>query len=321
MSPDSNTPLPKQPRRTWRQWSKRTRVRIGFVLMLIVAISAFSWWWPRRGMVAIVWAGGGFFELELNQRLINFSRRLPAPVASVVTPWLASHGGWLSTDDRIESVTLDSVRSPDFDLAWLRRFHHLQSMTIHGRHIGAGLRRMSGLKQLTSIDLYDVQPTSDLGELRHLPNVREMTIRLHTDTDGALDGLRLLPNLRSITFRVQPKPCAIRGAGQCANLESIHLANGIVDDDNLRYLDGLTRLRTFVSDGKNPIGKIGLRHLVTISSLESVQLRSTLATKEELLVLASLPKLKRLIVGGPNLTHDDLGQLMDAMPNCIVILY
>ena len=52
----TNSTTEQHPRRTWRQWSKLARVRIGFVLMLIVAISAFAAWLPRRNMLAVMMA-------------------------------------------------------------------------------------------------------------------------------------------------------------------------------------------------------------------------------------------------------------------------
>ena len=58
MSIDLKPTSQQQSRGTWRQWSKLARVRIGCVLMLIVALSLFSWWWPRRGTVAVVSVGG-----------------------------------------------------------------------------------------------------------------------------------------------------------------------------------------------------------------------------------------------------------------------
>ncbi len=316
MSIDLKPTSQQQSRGTWRQWSKLARVRIGCVLMLIVALSLFSWWWPRRGTVAVVSVGGWVGAGDLQSELKKYSRRLPIPMAKIVQPWLASHGGWVGIDEQVTSADLTRVRSSQFDPGWLRRFPRLQSVSIHGRLVGPKMRDLAGLTKLTSVTVEKLPATGDLGELRHLPNLRSLRIMLHTASGGGLDRLPLLPNLRVVQFSVQPSAEAIRSVGQCSNLEIVLLGSGVTDDDHLRFLAGMTKLHAIHAHGGNPIGVAGLSHLARITSLIRLDIFSTSATDDEIQVLASLSNLTFLTVHGPKLTQPGIDRLKSAMPGC-----
>ncbi len=316
MSIDLKPTSQQHPRRTWRQWSKLARVRIGLVLMLIVALSLFSWWWPRRGMVVVVSVGGWINAVDLQRELKKYGRGLPAPMAKIVQPWLASHGGWVGIDEQVTSADLSRVQSPRFDLAWLQRFPRLETLAIHGRLVGHKMRDLAGLTNLTSVTVEKLPSTGDLGELRHLPKLRSLTIKLHTATGGGLDRLPLLVNLRVVRFSVQPSAEAIRSVGQCSNLEIVLLRSGVTDDDHLRFLAGMTKLHAIHAHGGNPIGIAGLSHLARITSLTRLDIFLTSATDDEIQVLASLSNLTFLDLHGSNVTQAGIDRLKAAMPNC-----
>ena len=119
MSTELKLPLPQSPRRTWRRCSRLARVRIGFVLMLIVAISVFTWWWPRRGIVAVVWMGGDVADPQIVNDIQMAGRNLPVGIQSFLWPNLSPYMGWLSTDDRIVGVDLSNVSAKEINLSAL----------------------------------------------------------------------------------------------------------------------------------------------------------------------------------------------------------
>ena len=306
----------QRPRRTWRQWSKLARVRIGCVLMLIVAISVFSLWWPRRGIVSVAWMGGGVHDPEFYDQVRNACRNLPAPIGSLVRKWNRPHTSWLSIDDRIENVDLSKVRSQLIDSGVLRRFPRLGYLVLHARHVSPGLERLTGVDSVHGVWVTGLQPTSDLGELRHLPSLEDLDIETCPTSGGGFEHLSRLPKLKRILFDRSPTTAAIRGVGQCPGMEELYLQSGFADEDDIQFLHETMSLREFRMAGKNPVGATGLKHIAQIPSLEMLVLNPTSATDEELQVLASLTKLKSFYVRGPNLTRAGIDRLKEAMPNC-----
>lgn len=315
-----NTEAPLTPsqqlRRTWRQWSKLARVRIGFVLLLIVAISAWSVWWPRRGMVAVAAMGGSFDDPQMSNRIQIASRRPPDPILSLIGPWLGPHLHWLTADDRIESVNLFEVYLRQPNLTPLKRFPRLNSLILQGRHLGPGLERLATMNSLRSVYVGGMERTTDLGELRHLPNLEEVVLGSAPATVGGIERLSLLPKLETIVFNHSPSSLAMHGLGQCVELKSLVLSGGIDDPECLRFLPQLRKLRDLHVNGGSSVEVNGLTYIAKTPSLESLFLLSTEVTDEELQVLAVLTKLKGLDIRGSNITQAGIDRLKTAMPNC-----
>ena len=310
-----STPL-QQPRRTWRQWSKLARVRIGFVLMVIVAISVFTWWWPRRGMVAIAWMGGDVGDPQIVNDIQIAGRNLPAWIQTHLWPILSPYMGWLSTDDRIVGIDLRKASAKEINIAVLSRFPQLNNLVLHGRHVGPGLTGMKGLVRLKQTWIDQLQATSNLGELRHLPSLTELDIATCPVTGGGFEELLLLPKLKSILFDDPPSSSAMIGLGQCDKLEKLIMQSGVVDEDDFRHLIGMTGLRELRSFGEYSLGAVGLKHISQLSSLDYLLLNGTSATDDELQVLATLMKLKTFYLRGSNLTQTGIDRLKEALPDC-----
>ena len=316
MSSETPSLPPKQPRRTWRQWSKLARVRIGFVLMLIVAISVFTWWLPRRGVVAVAWIGGRVGDPQIVDQVQIAGRNLPVSIQAILWPWLEPRMSWLSIDERIVSVDLSQVQSPQLDLVVLRRFPRLTWVVFHGRHVGPGLKQMKGVNSLHSIAVDSVQSESDLGELRHFPNLEELDITTCPNSGGGFERLSLLPKLKKLLFDSPSSHIAMRGVSQCPAVKAIVLQGGSADEDDLRFLSDMASLIEFRTFGRNPVGVTGLRHIAKTSSLETLLLNPTSATDDELQVLGTLTKLKSFYVRGSNLTQSGIDRLKAALPDC-----
>ena len=316
MTISSPSTPPQQPRRTWRQWSKLARVRIGLVLMLIVAISLFSWWWPRRGMVAIAWMGGDFSDPQIANDFQIAGQNLPVWLEDILWRNLSPNVDWLSTGDRIVGIGLTNVTAKGINLNTLDRFPRLDNLVLHGRHIGPVLKGIERGDRLLHIRINQLQTTSDLGEFRHLPSLAVLDIATCPVTGGGFEHLPMLPKLTGVIFSDPPSSSAIIGVGQCCKLETIHLSRGVIDEDDLRHLSGMTGLRSVCSGGT--FGAEGLKHISKLSSLEFLWLNGTSATDDEVQILATLTKLKDFYVRGQNLTQSGIDRLKKALPNCSI---
>ena len=284
--------------------------------MLIVVVSIFSWWWPRRGIVAVVWMGGSVHDPQIVEQVRTIVCKFPAPIQAMVWPWMRTHASWLSIDNQVVNVDFHRVQSQQIDPGVLRRFPRLGFLSLHARHVGPGLEQVTGVDSVHGVWVDGLQPTSDLGELRHLPNLEELDVGTCPTSGGGFENLSRLPKLKQLLFDGPPSPAAIRCVSQCPQLEKLSLQGGIAHEDALQFLcdmQGLRDLRVYM---RNPVGATGLKHSAQIALLETLILNPTSATDEELQVLAALSKLKSLYVRGPSLTKAGIDRLKEAMPNC-----
>ena len=171
------------------------------------------------------------------------------------------------------------------------------------------------MRRLQQMWIDQLQTTSDLGELRHFPSLTELDIATCPETGGGFERLSLLPKLKSLLFDDPPSTSAIIGVGQCRSLEKLSMQSEVVDEDDIRHLSGMIGLRELRSFGKHSFGAVGLKHISQLSSLDYLLLNGTLATDDELQVLARLTKLKTFYVRGSNLTQAGIERLKDALPD------
>ncbi len=305
MSIDSKPSLPHKPRRTWRQWSKLARVRIGFVLMLIVAISVFSWWWPRRNMLVIEWGGGVVQEVQVNTAQL----------------WSLPFLRLISTDSQVNWVFLGERQ---VDSAWLRRLQglpRLERIGIPDAHLGPGLDQLAGHRSLLFVHIMPLKTESDLGELRRLPFLKSLVVCQPAPVGGGWKNLRDVHTLRFLDVDdVTSCGDLFKQIADVPQLEmfSITLERCDVGGDEVKPLSTLTRLKEFRISGTGSVEGCALKHLAQIQSLELLSLDNCSASNDELQVIAELPNLKSLRFGGPNTTPQGIDLLKLAMPNCII---
>ena len=315
------SPAPsQQPRRTWRQWSKQARVRIGFVLLLIVVLSLFSWWWPRRGMVSIRWNDGGFMDVTLREQFDRVRGHLPPLCSKLLQPVVFNWSGWLSSDARVQQVYLDSPQSQQIDLRMLSRFSQLHLLSLTGRRLGADLGHLTKLKHLSVLFLSDFNENSDLSVLRQLPHLESLLIGRHPNTGCDYEVLREIPNLKTVYFERIAQSEAVKAIGQCPQVRWLTFANGVIDASSLMHLKGMTGLQSLYFHRCEFIDGEVLSHIAEIENLENLQLDVTTISDNELRLLARLTKLKTLSIGGAGLTQAGIERLQQAMPSCRVSL-
>ena len=320
------SPTPsQQPRRAWRQWSKLARVRIGFVLLLVVAISVFALWWPRRGVVAVLFMGGDVYDAHAVDRIKSLQSRVAIDVWAVIGPWIEPHASWLATDGQVCHVYLYNTPSAEGLFKHLRRFPRLSSVALHAGQVGPALDELAEIKTLKTVDVLGVQASDHLGELNRLPHIAELSVYGGCPkTGGGWKGLRDMPHLRSLRIEYPASFEALEEVGQIPSLNWLILMNGVQKDDDLRLLSGSRTLRFFdVSRGSGVKGRVaggigaeGLKHLARIHSLEMLTLHLCSATDDEFQVLAELHNLKRFSIGKTNVTPDGIDRLKRALPKC-----
>ena len=312
----TNSTTEQHPRRTWRQWSKLARVRIGFVLMLIVAISAFAAWLPRRNMLAVRMAGVKVSDDHLRYRIDVVMRAcLPFSVWGKFLPWLEENSGLLSTDGQIANIDL-----PDADVSVatrnrLRNFPRLVGAGVCPRHLGTPLDSLASLDKLSFVWITGLQANSDLGELRRLPHLEHLWLSKPSATGGGWKNLRDLPALKHLGLDRASSCTALKEIGPIPALGVLRFQYCRIQDDDLRALSGCPRLRNFSASGSSAIGAAGMKYIANCTSLETVTMTCS-ANEEELQVLAALTKLKSLDVRGSIITQAGIDRLKTAMPNC-----
>lgn len=301
------------------------RVRISIVLLLVVAISAFALWWPRRGVVAVLIMGGDVHDPYSVDRFQSLKSRVPIDVWAVIGPWIEPYASWLATDRQVMQVNLVDTSSAASLFKHLRRFPKLYDVAIHARQVGPALDELAAIKTLTRVGVCFLQASDHLGELNRLPHIQKLNVSGGCPkAGGGWKGLRDMPHLRSILIEYPASFDALEEVGQIHSLRDLILMNGVRNDDDLRLLSGNGALRFFqASQGSGVrglvaggIGADGLKHLARIHSLEMLILHLCSATDDEFQVLAELHNLKRFSIGKTNVTPDGIDRLKRALPKC-----
>lgn len=294
-------------------------MRIGFVMMLIATASAFAVWLPRRNMLAVLIMDGKVSDDDLRYRVEDVLREwMPFSISGRTLPWLERNSGWLSTDDRILCVEL-----PDSDVSLtamkrLRNFRNLTGVSVYPRHLGPTLAPLASIETLDFVWIDGLQPESDLGELKQLPQLVFLWISKPSAIGGGWKNLQDLPRLKTLGLDAASSCSALRGIESAPSLEALVLQNSVFQDDDFQSLSGCTRLSLFRTQGSSAVGATGLRHLARCTSLETLSM-SCSANDDELQVLAELRNLKRLEVRGSNISPEGIDRLGRALPECAIV--
>ncbi len=304
MSIDLRPTLQQQPRRTWRQWSKLARVRIGFVLMLIVALSLFSWWLPRWNSLAAIWGGAQVFCDQSSTQRLPMALRMNIPPAILTL---------FDTDDVMNVVWLDDAQ---VDVAWLsvmQKFPRLDQFAIPGALLCPELSCLSKHRVYIA-EIHALAPESDLGQLRELPFLSELIVVNPPKSGGGLKNLREVKNLKYLSI------CRVERTTDCSDLFqqlaevtqleslSVELDHSSISADDLVPLANLPQLLMLSFIGKGTIDSRGLNHISRITSLKELELGPCQATASELQQLSKLPHLKRATINGSALDLNALRQ-------------
>ena len=303
-----------------RRWLSRLWVRVLLVLLLIGVITAGSWWWPRRTMVAVWRVDGVVLSESDRQRTIRWLNWWDPGGASGL--W-GNFGvayrilSCTSSDDEITGVQLKDSHVNDAWLARLRPFPKLKWIGLHDRQLGPGLDGLRDVETLKQLNVFFVSK-GHLTELKRVPQLEDLSLWNVQSGELGFDSLTSLPLLKSLFL------------GDCQNTAELLSAlpllpqvetlviqdcHGFTDADlanlqrlpNLRYLDIVSSAR--VSDA-------GLEHLSKLEKLATFCLRKSSGefTDIGLQTLQRYPSLRELIMIQGDLTPAQFKSLEQLLP-------
>lgn len=305
-----------------RPWLSRLWVRVTLVLSLVFAICLVSWWWPRRGMVA-VWRVGGEVRCEADR---STAIRYMQGLASRGWSWDWFDLIWktISSSRRDDEITCVALTLTAVDHGWLtriKRFPNLEVIYLNGNQIGSGLDQLRELKKLRRLHVTNLSQPK-IAELKRLPNLEEVgfwkcpAVTLDLEELASLTRLNYLifdhcekfgDQLRSLPLLSSLKTLIVQS---CTDFEDGDLAN-LQQCPALNFLD-------LVDCG--PIGDEGLRNLSKLSALELLAVRhsSKNLTNEGLDSLRQLKQLKDLIFLRNDLTAKQVDFVQETLPNVVI---
>lgn len=227
----------------------------------------------------------------------------------------------------------------DQSLAWLGSATKLKELKLmNSRITDAGIQHVSGLKNLTSIDIRDTAVT-DLGPLTQLPlksllvgdqitdagmekisRLKSLTFLSLSGPAISDNGLKLLANLSNLQQCHLTVP-QVRGPGFASvallsDLESLALSEIEITPEiagNLARAPALMHLKLF----RGQIGRVAIERLATTAKLKSISFYTTQVDSSGLSALAATSTLKAISFYGdcPNVKQDDAKQLRVARPD------
>lgn len=321
MSTSATIPEPTPPRRRV-PWLRRLWVRIGIVLLLIVAISALAWSVPRRTSIAIRWHGGHVMShddlntaKQIHWRLPNFKSQSPIEKVIWVTQWISVK----QPDENMTWVDLSKANVDDGWLVNLGRFPRLQFLGLHNRQLGPGLDDVSS--NLKWIAVHEAT-AGRLSELRRFPDLVCIEICRPSSDELGFDTLKDLESLTEVGLTdCEETSEIIRQLGSMRRLTSIQGERcKNLSDESLKHLADLPHLRAISLTSCSSIGDAGLAQLSRISSLEGLVLIDCLdkITDRGVKSLAGMKKLRNLVVSQTDLTAQQWTKAEELLPNCRV---
>jgi Leucine-rich repeat (LRR) protein len=205
--------------------------------------------------------------------------------------WALSVGGEppppqvLARLNRLSSLRLHVFNAVLSDLSWAAGMSNLRVLHLEGPLEVTDLRPLSGLRKLQALTLTACPGLSDLGPLRHMPQLAKMSLRL--------SGYSKLPANKALT---DLSPLA-----DVPNLEELRL-EGLSGLRDLGPLANLRRLQTL--ELAVPIGLSDLKPLGQCTGLRTLRVSGVKAS--DLAPLASLSELRHLEIYAPQSFGDTI---------------
>jgi len=128
-------------------------------------------------------------------------------------------------------------------MRWVIGFPGLKRISFDDRTDLGSLEALKGHVGIESLGLYEYRTTPDgLAFLKTLPNLRELSLELQLQDDGALD-LRALRKLEKLSLGgSEATDAALESVREMKNLTDLTLSSHAVTDVGLKHLRGLTAL-------------------------------------------------------------------------------
>ncbi len=217
----------------------------------------------------------------------------------------------------------------DGALAAMKDWKQLRELTLRGTKVtDAGLAHLANHGALETLDIgYALITDGGFDALTTLPNLKSLAVGGNKVTDVGLNSLRMIPTLTSLDLSgAQRTDSGLWSAsvtdigldviGSLTRLEHLNLRGTKVSDAGAGKLGRLTGLRSF-SAAETQLSARGLGVLANFPKLEEVNLWKAPRVDDEVIpLLAALPNLKWVDLGGTKVSEAGRKKLIAAQPNC-----
>jgi hypothetical protein len=301
-------------------WRNRLWVRVSLMLFVLCGILWAGWWWPRRGIVAVWWAGGTATCGAEYQR------------ATAVLDWLYPTGSTTAAQDRVHAffssfrldheITAVNLTDAPVDDRWLthlQRFPKLKMLELHDRQLGPGLENLRDHRQLQDVAVTSAS-NRRLVELKRLPQLESLSLVRPQSGDLGLGELHLKQLDISETRRAGEVLAQIPDNSPIDSL--VLLCCGLQHED-CALLERMPRLNYLCIAKSGPINDSGLTHLSRLSRLEELCLNWSIGqiTEAGLQELRTLENLQHVSAIRTDLTPQQLQTLKQALPKATIRMH
>ena len=255
------------------------------------------------------------------------------------------HFQWLKfLPDLPQLRGLQINNAPDEELKHLKGLNELRTLMLdHGQFTGDGLKCLGELPRLIKLDLFCCEqfcdsgmknleqsrqlrnlwihgsPITDTG-LKHLSglaHLEELDLGNTAITGSGLENLQMLPKLHVLRIcksGIEPwigklADAAMPPIGKLVHLEELDLTWNDITDTGLASLGKLSRLKSLTLASNQRITDSGLKHIVQLAGLRTLDLQGTATTNDGLQQLLRLDKIESLSLGFTRVTGEGLARL------------
>jgi len=241
----------------------------------------------------------------------------------------------------------------DGGIAYIKHWRNLEYLNVRGSEVTSRVfELLSGMKQLKSLDVGFSRVTGDgFDSLASLEALQELHIGGDKMSGLALPLLRLLPALKHLDVNGSQRTDSgrwglmltdvnIESIAALTQLETLNMGGAVVSDVGMKALESLINLHTLdlsrmdiTSQGLAPVTKLpklrrlnlwqstriddkAATYLLSMGTLEEIDLGDTNITDALLDQLQGVKRLKVLAVGGTKVTPERVERFRKARPDC-----
>jgi Leucine-rich repeat (LRR) protein len=321
----TSSPAVREPRDRWFQFTLGSL--LAFTLIASVALAI----WvrgpiKRRQTLAVIERGGG--------GRVRYASRAPEWICDLLGDTVRG------VFDEVEEIDLN--RATDADVARIAIFEHLRSVSLSGDFTDEAMNALARCRSLEQLSLSSPSISNQgLAKLASLPRLRHLSLPAPADDDilRAIGTLRQLEQLDMLGRRTGSRGLTTAAGwpqlGKLKNLQELALHSIAVDDQDLAFLEQLTRLRrlnlsltkfsdagvahlqplkeleslTIIESNAPTFRGTGLAELSSLGQLRHLDLRSTAVTDKGLRAIAALSNLEALNLASDRITDSGLRHL------------
>lgn len=235
-------------------------------------------------------------------------------------------------DGAVHSLSANCDGYTDQEYQLIGQLKTLKSLSISGKDLNdEQLKMLTGLKSLESIMINGAVLTDDgYQHFTAFPKLKRLSIfhpsrKLEAFNGAGLAHLKALPALESLTFAgATAGDEALEAVGQLTQLQSFREWHNTETSDGLKHLAKLKnlksirlgqRLPSWGKDTPPSFDNDSIAILVSMSSLEAIELTEARLNYDAVVHLKDLPNLKTLKISQVDISEADVEKLKQAMPS------